>query len=62
MFTRRFVAALKARSTDLAKQMASGACASYSDYREMTGRVKGLDDALVIFEDLYKDQQQEEDK
>lgn len=51
LLTKSYRDALKKRAEDIGKLLASGVCSSYSEYREMVGVVKGLNEALVLFED-----------
>lgn len=61
LLTKRYVTALKARVTELSQNLAEGRCANFGDYREVVGRVKGLDDALVIFESAFKELEKDND-
>ena len=54
-----FIGAVKARRAEIAESLAAGNCVNFEAYQRLVGQIQGLEEALVILNDLLKEDEDE---
>ena len=54
-----FIGAVKARKAEITASMAAGNCVNFEAYQRLVGQIQGLEEALVILNDLLKEDEDE---
>jgi hypothetical protein len=50
-----FISAVKARRAEVVDSLAAGNCPSFEAYQRLVGQLQGLDESLVILNNLLKE-------
>ena len=54
-----FIGAVKARRTEIVESLAAGNCVNFESYQRLVGQLQGLDESLVILNQLLKEEDNE---
>lgn len=54
-----FIGAVKARRAEIAESIAQGNCVNFEAYQRLVGQLQGLDESLVILNNLLKEDEDE---
>jgi hypothetical protein len=54
-----FIGAVKARKAEITASLAQGNCVNFEAYQRLVGQLQGLEEALVILNDLLKEDEDE---
>ncbi len=54
-----FIGAVKARRTEIVEALAAGNCVNFESYQRLVGQLQGLDESLVILNELLKEEDNE---
>ena len=52
-----FISAVKVRRAEIVASLAAGNCVNFEAYQRLVGQIQGLDEALLILNDLLKEKE-----